>query len=675
MIALFPPADVAAQLAITSALPSGATAVPAEELHVTLAYFPTDDQATIDAATAAAARLAYGFGPVQATVTGWAELIAGSNGEPHVILLDSEYNALDEMQEYLGYCCVACGCQPASDHGFLPHMTVAYTKAGEETEVGEDYPPITISFTTVTVKFGDMRHDFMLGGAQTYPSMMMSLREKVAALLTSDKDEEVQSSRVSRQTEGDVPREQDTATGKAQWTTAYINDLPDSAFLYVEDGDKDADGKTTPRSLRHFPVKDADGKVDIPHLRNALARIPQSNAPGLNKDAVTKRAQSMLADAQKEGKRLGSQMLGKISAAISSLGEFMKWAQYDEGDQPPPDEKQLSEHFFIRKQADGTHRWFSYSSNGFEDREGEIVSTKALEDTVAYGDATDDRGSLRLFHIPGTDIGTCDFQAMEGRFLIESGVIGDSDLATKALKYFLKTEEQLGVSIGFLFPQEEFKDNVYGAIRIVERSVLPIDAAANPWTAFQTLKGGAMDDRKQAFLNTVTGDEKLAADRIQRAGAMTKTLEGVVAFKEQSKDDSKGDETPTEGALQKAMTDAVAAAMEPVAEAIKAVAEGVVARFDAMDARLKAIEEANTSSAKAAEETAAAATKAAEAAEEANKPPAGAATFRATESKENETPASIVEKLLGKTEAGMNAQAKAIAPYVADLFAGSRGQL
>ncbi len=87
----------------------------------------------------------------------------------------------------------------------------------------------------------------------------------------------------------------DESTDKAVWTTAYMNDLPDSAFLYVESGgEKDEDGKTKPRSLRHFPYKDADGKVDLPHLRNALARIPQSNLPQDVKDKVSAKAEKLL---------------------------------------------------------------------------------------------------------------------------------------------------------------------------------------------------------------------------------------------------------------------------------------------------------------------------------------------------------------------------------------------
>lgn len=62
----------------------------------------------------------------------------------------------------------------------------------------------------------------------------------------------------------------------AVWSTAYVNNLPDSAFLFVESGGKkDSEGKTVPRSNRHLPYKDANGNVDLPHLRNAIARAPQ----------------------------------------------------------------------------------------------------------------------------------------------------------------------------------------------------------------------------------------------------------------------------------------------------------------------------------------------------------------------------------------------------------------
>jgi HK97 family phage prohead protease len=57
----------------------------------------------------------------------------------------------------------------------------------------------------------------------------------------------------------------------AQMATQSVNNLPDSAFAYIEGGgSKDSSGKTVPRLLRHFPIHDAA------HVRNALARAPQS---------------------------------------------------------------------------------------------------------------------------------------------------------------------------------------------------------------------------------------------------------------------------------------------------------------------------------------------------------------------------------------------------------------
>lgn len=97
------------------------------------------------------------------------------------------------------------------------------------------------------------------------------------------------------------------AIAKAEWSAAYINDLPDSAFLYIAPGgSKDADGKTTPRDLRYFPVKDADGKVDEAHLNNALARIPQSDlSDGVKAQATAaanKLKEASMTDEEKKAK-------------------------------------------------------------------------------------------------------------------------------------------------------------------------------------------------------------------------------------------------------------------------------------------------------------------------------------------------------------------------------------
>jgi hypothetical protein len=68
---------------------------------------------------------------------------------------------------------------------------------------------------------------------------------------------------------------------RAVWSTSYVNDLPDSAFLLVY-----TDAKGTKQRL--FPVKDATGKPDADHIRNALARIPQASTI-----TATQRAEAM----------------------------------------------------------------------------------------------------------------------------------------------------------------------------------------------------------------------------------------------------------------------------------------------------------------------------------------------------------------------------------------------
>lgn len=106
----------------------------------------------------------------------------------------------------------------------------------------------------------------------------------------------------------------------AEWTTSYINDLPDSAFAFVESGGtKDSDGKTVPRSLRHYPHHNAQGGIDLPHLRNALSRV--------NQDATTSQGKGhLMAHAKSEG-------IGQFSESGSVLDKIRNLLS---GQEPEP---------------------------------------------------------------------------------------------------------------------------------------------------------------------------------------------------------------------------------------------------------------------------------------------------------------------------------------------------
>lgn len=58
------------------------------------------------------------------------------------------------------------------------------------------------------------------------------------------------------------------------------DNLPDSAFLFIEEGgEEDSEGRTSPRTLRHFPVKDDKGLYVKSKLETALAEAKTSELP------------------------------------------------------------------------------------------------------------------------------------------------------------------------------------------------------------------------------------------------------------------------------------------------------------------------------------------------------------------------------------------------------------
>lgn len=97
--------------------------------------------------------------------------------------------------------------------------------------------------------------------------------------------------------------DEDDKIKKRELSTGDRNDFPDSSFLYIRSGgDKDGDGKTVPRTLRMFPVRDGNGEILLPQLRNALARIPQADIPQAVKDRLASQARRMLDDATKRAR-------------------------------------------------------------------------------------------------------------------------------------------------------------------------------------------------------------------------------------------------------------------------------------------------------------------------------------------------------------------------------------
>jgi len=171
-----------------------------------------------------------------------------------------------------------------------------------------------------------------------------------------------------------------TKKEKSAWTTQYVNQLPDSSFLYIEPGgEKDNEGKTKPRTLRHFPYKNKAGNIDGPHLRNALARIPQSNLSDSVKERISAKAKKILDGIKKEEK-----VFEKYIPIIKSEEErIVSGIVYEPGELDTDGDYSNEEE--IRKAAyDFMERVQTFKVN----HQGEEIQVAILENYIAPQDLT-----------------------------------------------------------------------------------------------------------------------------------------------------------------------------------------------------------------------------------------------------------------------------------------------
>jgi hypothetical protein len=187
------------------------------------------------------------------------------------------------------------------------------------------------------------------------------------------------------------------------------------------------------------------------------------------------------------------------------------------------------------KQADGQYRWVLKSSNAFEDRDGEVVTTKALNRDVMRTDRTGEYGPLRWWHVgkpewrnpldwrtvvagKGLDLGDTDFSAMDGPILIESGTFKSAKVGAAVAA----NPAAFKASLGFSHPLDEpDQDGVFHHINRFERSLTPANKASNPRTGLVVTKERTMDQDKLAKFKELIGEEA-ASEALGDAQSTTK---------------------------------------------------------------------------------------------------------------------------------------------------------
>jgi len=260
---------------------------------------------------------------------------------------------------------------------------------------------------------------------------------------------------------------------KAKLSSAARNKLPDSAFALP--------------SKRKYPIHDKA------HVRAALQRAAQ----------MLKRGGEAAADAKAA--------LPKIREAAKKFGIEMA--------------EKAESGFIVEKDANGQHRVIMWPSNNFIDRDRDIISEAAHKEYVEWVNKNTDLMPVILaWHRPGTMLkNRVDYVDYADGFLFMSAPL-EEDEATMLKSLSEKTE--LGMSHGsFALGRDPDDRRVITKYRMFEVSHLPLERAANPFTALDTLSKEAQMDIKEYLTDVFGGDEEKAEKYLKRTKEAQSTLQ------------------------------------------------------------------------------------------------------------------------------------------------------
>lgn len=231
---------------------------------------------------------------------------------------------------------------------------------------------------------------------------------------------------------------------------------------------------------------------------------------------------------------------------LDSLLRFWKPpAAKAKSDSPRREEESLDAlPFTVTKSADGTYRWVLISSNSYEDRDGEIVSQKALEADVERADGDGQYGPLLWWHEPGLVLGECDGNAMHGRMLVEWGRFKNAAIG----QAMASSAKGLRVSIGFNHPASQpDAEGVFHNVRRFERSLLPLGIQSNSLTAVPLVtKETTMLKSKIDALKAVFGGDDSLVNAVLAAAESHEKAAAEAGTRTKAKKDDEDEKVPAE---------------------------------------------------------------------------------------------------------------------------------
>jgi 2'-5' RNA ligase len=162
MIALFVPASVGSKLVVDQG-------ESLEDLHITLAYLGKLDELPVDVierANLVVERLASSFGPLDGKVSGLGRFhLEGDDADFDAFYASPDIVKLAEFRVALVEALKKEGIPVRTEHGFDPHITLAYVPKGAPAPL-ESIEPFELSFANVVVAAGKDRYPFPFAKAK-----------------------------------------------------------------------------------------------------------------------------------------------------------------------------------------------------------------------------------------------------------------------------------------------------------------------------------------------------------------------------------------------------------------------------------------------------------------------------------------------------------------------------
>lgn len=576
-------------VALQSLLPRNSELVPPDELHLTLLYLGDASQleslkTQVFAGALNAAEWQTG---IVGTLTGLARFNNDANGKNALVILvdsprlpDFRHNVLSNVKQRVD--------SGEQRHGFIPHITLGYIPTDAKTPQ-ISVPPLPIVFDSYVIAWADehlvvplsgvaikaegkgygaragetIRGNLVRGGdgkfasagssssesAEEEPAKPTQRRQRLgrtAARNEAAKRQQREAKRQATARERERKRQERlSASARRKQEVAARREAAKRAKQQAEESQRAENRKAVmeatsikEEALKALEQFAAGGELEFDsELADALVAmgLVVPTGPGNESYKMGPSGRSLLSAIKDGDIRQAKDAIANGKEAVAKQREKRR-REIENMSR----EKEASLSVF--KDASGKYRWVLLSSNAYRDRDGEIVSIKALTADVARADTDKDYGPLRWWHVPGLDIGDCDFNAISGRMLVESGTFRSEAIGQAVFK----AQKNLQASLGFRHPHTEpDHEKVYHNIRRFERSLTPTGRASNPFTKLMVKQEEKkMTEEKLEALKALIGEEGIAAILSQVQETQKQADGQGVAFKEAAEPTTQPEMTP-----------------------------------------------------------------------------------------------------------------------------------